>query len=796
MLTAQPAYPAFPPAQVPASTVRAYHHYYASNPRVPYQTSSFTTHSQPQVSPPARHPVPAAPPVASTSRQSAQPQQDPISHPPPPLPPQTVNPLDTISPAAARQNPNDIASGSQTRPSIPPPQTTARTQQPSHASLPQQSSTSHPGVDGAMGSSRPSAPAAAPIPQAVPKNSPAGLGVSGGASRPVPNTARPSVPANAVAGSSTPVHKSSSTVEPRPPAAALASAAVAQSQIPSASQPSSSHTSLPKPRPPSLANLPIPQLDPLPVFLAMVNHWQKASPPEAFMDIPHAKIRIIKRPGAQIFFWQLQPGSSEFIQLSAAEALARMNMQRSVSIFVSPQGFPVILPTPLSAEMTKTHPHFAGTIAANAPNAVYPAPGQASANLVPPHGRSPRHVDKRFLAQDILRALGKEQRYRAAGVETQTLDAKAAAPKIAQIPAAPRPMPIESEPVHVMPIPSAPARPFTADPIAPLAPAAAAPPTLVPSSAPPAVTLTPQIMDCVLVPPGPYAELVRRDIRRMRAAASPRDESDVDMRDVDELVVDFNDLKRRRSLGSYSNTTNEGEAAAMLEACSRGRMVRCRWIACDAMLNCLENAVAHLYEHAQENPLEPSCAWNFCGQRFSDNIHLALHVERHVLDNIPCPYRGCQRILRSPAELMIHNTTHTNSQLLPSTRPVAPQYPPDLPPVPKSVPAWAQFQPGLTQPVISRDWHKTLGSRVLQNIFGPVSESRLRRYNAAVPLSGVKEMCPDYEFLESSSRHYSFLPSQPARVREMAALETKEVQDRIVRGDFVLWPQPKLEPVD
>ncbi|KAJ7129198.1 hypothetical protein C8R44DRAFT_776141 [Mycena epipterygia] len=247
-------------------------------------------------------------------------------------------------------------------------------------------------------------------------------------------------------------------------------------------------------------------------------------------------------------------------------------------------------------------------------------------------------------------------------------------------------------------------------------------------------------------------------------------------------------------LGMYQTTENEGEAAAMLEACSRLREMPCEWLACGSVLNSFENLVTHLYEvHAQEDEELATCMWDLCGESFLDWKGLALHSETHVLGTIHCAHQDCDQVLHSPRELVAHNLGHAeeNRVLQPSARPSAPQEPLSLPDVPESVLTSMVLAPAVQMPHISRDRHMSLGPWVLRNICAPANV-RTKRYNAAMPLKdvGVK---PDYEFVETSAMHYSCVPSRPARIREMADLNSKEVSDLLEQGKMVLWPPSGAE---
>ncbi|KAJ7739895.1 hypothetical protein B0H16DRAFT_1568210, partial [Mycena metata] len=261
-----------------------------------------------------------------------------------------------------------------------------------------------------------------------------------------------------------------------------------------------------------------------------------------------------------------------------------------------------------------------------------------------------------------------------------------------------------------------------------------------------------------------------------------------------EVDVDVAELRRRRARGMYRNTQNEGEAAAMLETCARLREVSCKWFACGAVMNSVESLVAHLHEiHAQEDDAV-TCMWEICGEAFVSSGQLALHAEAHVVSPIPCAYQDCEDLSHTPRELVEHNRGHAEAtdgrewELMPSFRPSAPAEGemPD-PVVPESVSPWALLVPGVGMPEITKERHMTLGPWVLRNITAPALNVRAKRYNAAVPLSGVRAY-QDYEFVDASSVHYSSLPSRPARVRDLADLDSAEVTESLAKGEMVLWP--------
>ncbi|KAJ7462136.1 hypothetical protein FB451DRAFT_479721 [Mycena latifolia] len=312
-------------------------------------------------------------------------------------------------------------------------------------------------------------------------------------------------------------------------------------------------------------------------------------------------------------------------------------------------------------------------------------------------------------------------------------------------------------------------------------------------------------------PPQRTSGGITNERARKRRSSARKNEAEEMQVDVVELMKEeepepepeneVRELKRRRALGMYQTTENEAEVAAMMEACSRLREMPCRWFACTSVLNSLETLIEHLHEvHAQEDDDESStCMWEICGESFLDWKQLEVHAELHALETIHCAHQDCEEVLRSPRELVAHNLGHAeeNSALKPSTRPGAPQAPLPLPPVPESVvPTCMVLAPAVQMPEISEERHGMLGPWVARNICAPANV-RARRYNAALPLRATGgKLQPDYEFVETSAMHYSSMPSRPARVREMADLDSKEVSDMLANGRLVLWPSDGGPQVD
>ncbi|KAJ7639388.1 hypothetical protein FB45DRAFT_425832 [Roridomyces roridus] len=245
----------------------------------------------------------------------------------------------------------------------------------------------------------------------------------------------------------------------------------------------------------------------------------------------------------------------------------------------------------------------------------------------------------------------------------------------------------------------------------------------------------------------------------------------------------------------YQNIENEEEAAAMLEAFSRIQEVACMWDACEGVLNSFENLITHLHKvHAQETNEHFTCMWDLCGETFADYKQLGMHAETHVLATIHCARLDCNETFTAPAELVAHNIGHEKTELKPSARPTIPLEPPVHPELPATVPEWALFAPGIAMPSIPQERHEELGPWVLRHIYAPVNV-RAKRYNAALHPGDQRDCAGDFEFLQTRARakHYSNLPSYPAKVREMADLNSKEVSELIASGDLVLWPTDQGE---
>ncbi|KAF7335359.1 hypothetical protein MSAN_02346700 [Mycena sanguinolenta] len=765
---------------------------------------------------------PSAPPISNaqtgaTSQRISQPREQTIAAPPrtdgsqrqPSTPPiQNAQGRPSVPPAAvARPNSGSAQSQAQPMPSGSRPPAAGVQSNPLLQPNPLFQ------LDPSRKSTTPSAvPTPAPVTATAPASTPS-YGISPFAHNPAPKP-QPNIGAQQPVVSNQPAIPTPRSVPP------IASASVTK-----------------KPPPAEPGNVNDQHLN---IFLNLINTWQKASPPQAYMDIPHATIRIKKLPSGTIHFFGPDSRTRQQVRLSSVEAFNRLRFQGTAAIYVSPVGVNELLQAPVSEKVKATHKQFSGVEAKDAPEATFPTPLVGAQTQALPNGGAPlvptpKDADKRFLAHDILRALGKvpadDDRVRYAKRRALEAPVQKQEPLVLQRISSNEPSakstPSESGSSPPPPPSPPPAAAMSVPQRMPLFLQSPVKPSLSVSARPRPRSTLPEIY--VLMPPAPYA---KRDAEKLRAQRkqlemvtedAPMDDAvmledvavsddvavpeDVAMPEVpeesSEPEPDMLELKRRRALGMYQNTENEEEVAAMLEACTRLREVQCEWFSCGAILNSVENLVAHLHEvHAQDQDL-PTCMWDgICGETFPSSTQLALHAETHVLETILCPYEDCGQFFSSPRELVAHNSLGHAEQnddepvrpraLLPSSRLSAPDEASLVtPPVLERIPTWevpylAQgcISPSVQMPDISSERHAALGPWVLANICAPTTKLRARRYNAALPL----KYQPDYEFAGVSCKHYSFLPSQSARVRDVAELDSHQLTEMLRTGEFVLWP--------
>ncbi|KAJ6560329.1 hypothetical protein B0H19DRAFT_113816 [Mycena capillaripes] len=505
--------------------------------------------SQPRENPPAAVPRPASnPPPQNAQRHS--PQSGP-SAPSVQLhqPAQTQTQTPPLPPTQSNSRP---------QPPVPPP--TQSSSRPSQTSVTpiqiipsQQSQQSQTLQPPGKNQNQPSVPPSQPPHKASDPAPTRSYGMSPFAHNPAPN-AQPTptpivVPTQKVAISS---------AGPAPPAAKLT--------------PSRDNTA------PPATNGP---LDPLHSFLSLINKWQKASPPKSYLDIPHAHIRVLKLPSGEIHFYCPDPKTNgAVLRISPATAFARTNFLGSAGIFVNPKGVNVLLQTPLPLAMKVTHKVFSGAPVKDAPNASYtdpPAPATAKRAL--PDGaapRTPKDADKRFMAHDILRALGKVHMF--AQDDDSVRYAKRRALEAPAPVQEPQPQPLVLRPIHsnessakTTPVSSRRTSPLPSVPVvvplaAPRVPLFLPEPVSFarPEHRPPPTASKPNF--CVLVPPAPpYVKRHQAKMRAQRELEKTTVQVDVDpveaiqvdvaMREEEgEPHIDLVELKRRRQLGMYQNT--------------------------------------------------------------------------------------------------------------------------------------------------------------------------------------------------------------------------------------------------
>ncbi|KAJ7265492.1 hypothetical protein B0H12DRAFT_200734 [Mycena haematopus] len=328
------------------------------------------------------------------------------------------------------------------------------------------------------------------------------------------------------------------------------------------------------------------------MFLNLINGWQKSSPAETYMDIPHAHIRVRKFKSGEIHFLGPDPTTSQQVRLSPLAAFRRLRFRGAAVIYISPSGVNELLQEPVSDKVKATYTRFVGVAAKNAPEAKFSNPPLATPvakRALPGDGgpavRSPKDADKRFLAHDILRALGKapqdDDRVRYAKRQAVEAPRKQEPPLVLQRISSNEPSAKSTPPSSESgsPSPDSPP-PSVSVPVPAPVPRV---PLFLPwdSSAPtlltaPAKRRSARVVEVFISSPPPY---VKRDLEKLRAqrrqdamlvdeTSMRRQEAeetsmDVAMPDVvmreeseepSEPEISMVELKRRRALGMYQNT--------------------------------------------------------------------------------------------------------------------------------------------------------------------------------------------------------------------------------------------------
>lgn len=313
------------------------------------------------------------------------------------------------------------------------------------------------------------------------------------------------------------------------------------------------------------------------VFLNLINAWQKASPPLSHLDIPHANIRVLKYPTAEIRFFCPDPRPSAQMLLSPATAFSRLQLTGTVGVFVNAKGVNVMLKAPLPPALAGTHKVFDGVAPKDARDAIFydplaeptPSPAPKRALHEGDRTRTPKDVDKRFMAHDILRALGKRHLFAADEdsvryAKRRALEAPAPAEEVAVF-VVQRPINSNESSAKTTPVASRSPTPaqrvplFLPDNSTPLS---FARPEL---PAPPIPRKSPDSPDFyVLIPPAPpyvvrHREKMRfqRELEAIEAAAAPEEEKEEEQEQEPETnPIDVAELRRRRSLGMKPSLLN------------------------------------------------------------------------------------------------------------------------------------------------------------------------------------------------------------------------------------------------
>ncbi|KAJ7771082.1 hypothetical protein DFH07DRAFT_241161 [Mycena maculata] len=311
---------------------------------------------------------------------------------------------------------------------------------------------------------------------------------------------------------------------------------------------------------------PLPSANQYAAFTKLIDIWQKTSLTEDILDIPHAQIRVLKNPKGEIFFLY---GAT---RISAMAAFSRLQFKGMASIFINTAGIKTLLSDPPPQEVAATHKRFEAAQVPGAPQATFPEPPLAPAKRVSVQTRTPHDADKRFLAHDVLRALGKGQMY--APEEDSVRYAKRRAVE------APAPAPATGAPVPFVAWPIQPVRSnessakTTPEPQAPSVPIAQVarraltgpqvPLFMPPDTSPPPVPApakariqslpasTARANCYVLVPPAPA--YVRRHQEKMRAQREQEAMQVVEPEvlkeeEEEEEEIDLKELKRQRARG-------------------------------------------------------------------------------------------------------------------------------------------------------------------------------------------------------------------------------------------------------
>ncbi|KAG9317318.1 hypothetical protein JVU11DRAFT_1516 [Chiua virens] len=223
---------------------------------------------------------------------------------------------------------------------------------------------------------------------------------------------------------------------------------------------------------------------------------------------------------------------------------------------------------------------------------------------------------------------------------------------------------------------------------------------------------------------------------------------------------------------------------------------RCRWLNCDAVLNCAANLLAHLKVHAREEDLQApfSCRWASCRRQFDNEQERDVHLERHTIRPLPCPLAGCDKQFDKPVEVMQHEVQHQRADcretltLKPTYEPIVPAIPARLGPPPHQLPSHHVVPRRVVKCRISADRHATLGPWILWNIFSPV-DLNMRKQNASMRGRSTRQAV-NHDFDSTDRRDdYDFLlalSSYPAKHPPLDDLDSTLITASVARG-LTLW---------
>ncbi|KAF7332566.1 hypothetical protein MKEN_00139300 [Mycena kentingensis (nom. inval.)] len=452
-------------------------------------------------------------------------------------------------------------------------------------------------------------------------------------------------------------------------------------------------------------------------FQVLINSWQKAVADTAILDIPNSSLRVIKRKGGFLFFYDTRPitasGSGSSIWVPPAKVDALLRLGGTVQVYtVKRTGEYTLLQTPLSPNMVGKVEFFNSPSDPKAPNAKYPnydpqqvqraAPNVASSSAAFSQ-RSTKDVKPNFLAHDLLRALGKTNVYTEDNEYVQYAKRRAVmldnAPKPIPVPvpvAAPIPPPMRAPllhapmPTHAPTVPPSVLQQFRVDSaaaaaaraaVAPARPQPMASTSRVNATARKAKTSTTrEKLWYILVPESPQwvKDLQAKEAARKRKEKMDVDEDPIVVEEeeeaaVDAIVVDEEEeapdsepeRERERLAWEQKATEKENKRARERELGNTPKVD----------LNILAKRSRGRYKHVQNDAeaaaigdaldclREVNCQWFDCGAKLNSQGNLVDHlrVEHGVprQDEGPsCLWEGCGEMFANAEERVLHVEKH------------------------------------------------------------------------------------------------------------------------------------------